>query len=174
VKASEPPSAFAAFGESSWLVPPARVSNPGAISIGSRVIVMEHASLWALDDQARLSLGDGVRLARFNAIICELEVSLGPDVASSDGATIMDTWNHPLAGERRTPRLEPAPVVIERGAYLGMNSAVLPGVRVGEGAYVGECAVVAEDVPAHSVVYGNPATVVRRYDASSRRWEAAG
>jgi acetyltransferase-like isoleucine patch superfamily enzyme len=181
-----PRRAFAAFGEGSWLVPPVRVSNPHSIAIGSGVVVLEHATLWVLADQdaagarassaAKLTLGDGVRLTRFNTVICEVGVSLGSDVASSDGATILDSWRHPfLAGvEGRLPRrgLEPAPVVVEQGAYLGMNSVVLPGVRVGAGAYVGECAVVFEDVPAHSVVYGNPATVVRRYDVANRSWEA--
>lgn len=150
--------------------------------IGNGVVVMEQATLWALDGVEegalpKLTLGDRVRLARFNTVICEVGVSLGEDVGSSDNATILDTWNHPFVaavGRRTSFRgLEPAPVVIERSAYLGMNSIVLPGVRVGEGAYVGEGAVVFEDVPPHSVVYGNPAAVVRRYDRTSRRWEGA-
>jgi acetyltransferase-like isoleucine patch superfamily enzyme len=52
-----------------------------------------------------------------------------------------------------------------------MNSTILPGVRVGEGAFVGEGAVVASDVPPHSVVYGNPAEVVRFHDPQTGRWE---
>ena len=40
-----PPSAFASFGEGSWIVPPARVFTPEAISIGRHVTIHEHAWL---------------------------------------------------------------------------------------------------------------------------------
>ena len=62
---------------------------------------------------------------------------------------------------------EPQPVKIGDGAFLGVNSAILPGVTVGEGGYVGANAVVTEDVPARSLVVGNPARVVRRWDGSA-------
>ncbi len=141
--------------------------------------MLEHATLWVIGDEApgraRLTIGDGTRLARFNTVVCEVGVSIGCSVASSDNATILDTWTHPALSlvnpAFSLDGLEPAPVVIEDGAYLSMNSVVLPGVRVGSGAYVGEGAVVVDDVPPHTVVYGNPARAVRTYDANARRWE---
>lgn len=48
---------------------------------------------------------------------------------------------------------------IKRGARLGVNVTILPGVTIGEYALVGAGAVVTKDVPAHAVVYGNPARV---------------
>jgi acetyltransferase-like isoleucine patch superfamily enzyme len=174
-----PPGAFRHFGEASWVVPPAFVRAPDRIAIGSRVVVMEHGTLLSLGEGENLaiSLGDGVRLARFNTIVCEVGVVLGEGVATSDSVTIRDTWcdvkrpTDALAGIEPPP---PAPVTIGRGAYLACNSIILPGVTVGEGAYVGEGAVVADDVPDHTVVYGNPATVVRRYDSAARRWNGRG
>jgi acetyltransferase-like isoleucine patch superfamily enzyme len=169
-----PPDAFAAFGAGSWVVPPALVIGAEHISIGTGVVVMEYGRLWALGASAHLHLGDGVRLARFNTIICGTEVIVGDDVASSDSATILDTWEHPLRPSLPAggvPPPPPGPVIIGDGAYLGFNCTIGPGVRVGKGAFVGEGAVVVEDVPAHSVVYGNPATVTRRYDPDRARWE---
>lgn len=165
-----PPSAFARFGDGSWVVPPADVRRPRRIAVGSGVVVMEHSLLQVLDDaggeEPLLVLGDNVLLARFNTIICGIGVSLGERVASSDSATVFDTWwpGAPFSG------LEAGPVVIGRHAYLGCNSIVCPGVEVGEGAYVGEGSVVVDDVPPHSVVYGNPARVVRRYEPGERAW----
>jgi 2,3,4,5-tetrahydropyridine-2-carboxylate N-succinyltransferase/tetrahydrodipicolinate N-acetyltransferase len=52
-------------------------------------------------------------------------------------------------------------VVIEDDSDLGVNSVILPGVRVGRGAVVGAGAVVTEDVPAYAVVAGVPARVLR-------------
>ena len=46
---------------------------------------------------------------------------------------------------------------VRRGASIGANATILPGVTVGEGAMVGAGAVVVRDVPAHATVVGNPA-----------------
>ncbi|MEW6328537.1 MAG: acyltransferase [Candidatus Micrarchaeota archaeon] len=47
--------------------------------------------------------------------------------------------------------------VVRRGASLGANSTVVCGVEIGEYAMVGAGSVVADDVPAHCLVFGNPA-----------------
>ncbi|MGZ6826015.1 MAG: hypothetical protein ACXVGH_04430 [Mycobacteriales bacterium] len=54
-----------------------------------------------------------------------------------------------------------APVRIGSNAYIGFDVMVLPGVTIGDGAIVGSRSVVREDVPAHTVVAGNPARVVK-------------
>lgn len=52
-------------------------------------------------------------------------------------------------------------VTVGRGAMLGAGCTVSPSVTIGENATVGAGAVVIRDVPAHCVVLGNPARVVR-------------
>ena len=47
--------------------------------------------------------------------------------------------------------------VIKKGAQIGMNVTILPGVVIGEGAMVGAGSVVTKNVPAYAIVYGNPA-----------------
>lgn len=154
------PSAFAAFGAGSWVVPPCEVVGADRIHVGSAVVVLERSSL-VVSPGARLELGDGVRLARCVQVRCSTEVVLEPEVSTSDDVAIVDTWG--VAGHeaaRLLPTPAAGPVRIGRGAYLGCGSVVGPGVHVGEGAYVGEGAVVLHDVPAHALVRGNPATVV--------------
>jgi acetyltransferase-like isoleucine patch superfamily enzyme len=58
-------------------------------------------------------------------------------------------------------------VVVRRGAWIGANAVLLPGVEVGRNAVVGAGAVVTRDVPAHSVAAGNPARVIRRIGEES-------
>jgi acetyltransferase-like isoleucine patch superfamily enzyme len=50
---------------------------------------------------------------------------------------------------------------IERGATIGANATILPGITIGEKAMVGAGAVVTKDVPPHTLVAGNPARFVR-------------
>jgi acetyltransferase-like isoleucine patch superfamily enzyme len=52
-------------------------------------------------------------------------------------------------------------VTVKRGASIGANATLLPGISVGRHAMVGAGAVVTKDVPDNALVFGNPAKVVR-------------
>lgn len=63
--------------------------------------------------------------------------------------------------------IEPAsatPVIIEDNVLVGANAVIIEGVHVGEGAVVAAGAIVIEDVPAHTVVAGTPARVIKEKD----------
>jgi UDP-2-acetamido-3-amino-2,3-dideoxy-glucuronate N-acetyltransferase len=53
-----------------------------------------------------------------------------------------------------------APVLVRRGASIGTNATILPGLTIGAHALVGAGAVVTRDVPDHAVVAGVPARIV--------------
>ena len=53
---------------------------------------------------------------------------------------------------------------IKRGARIGVNATLLSHITIGEGALIGAGSVVTDDVPAHSVAYGNPARPVKSVD----------
>jgi len=52
-------------------------------------------------------------------------------------------------------------VLIERGAWIGAGTIVLPGVTIGRNAVVGAGSVVTKDIQAFTVAVGNPARIVR-------------
>lgn len=53
------------------------------------------------------------------------------------------------------------PIVLKKGCLIGMESFVLPGVTVGEGAIVGAGSLVSKDIPSWTIATGRPAKVVR-------------
>ena len=57
-------------------------------------------------------------------------------------------------------------IVVKRGASIGTGATILPNTSIGENAIVGAGSVVTKDVPAHAVIAGNPAQVLRYLDAS--------
>jgi len=58
------------------------------------------------------------------------------------------------------------PTCVQDGASIGSSATLLCGITVGESAIVGAGSVVTEDVPAKTIVAGNPARILRRIDES--------
>lgn len=52
--------------------------------------------------------------------------------------------------------------VVGNDVWIGQNSTILPGVHIGDGAIIGLNSVVTGDVPAYTIVAGNPAKAVRK------------
>lgn len=104
----------------------------GNVVIGDRVTVKPGVQIW-----------DGSRIGD--------DVFLGPNATLSN-----DLY----------PRSKQYPkkffgVNIKKGASIGANATLLPGVTIGEYALVGAGAVVTKDVPDRAVVIGNPAKIIR-------------
>jgi acetyltransferase-like isoleucine patch superfamily enzyme len=61
-------------------------------------------------------------------------------------------------------------IVVGHDVWLGSRATLMSGVRVGDGAVVGACAVVTKDVPPYAIVAGNPARIVKyRFDDETIR-----
>jgi acetyltransferase-like isoleucine patch superfamily enzyme len=86
-------------------------------------------------------------------------ITIGDGTLIGHGSTLT-TLNHGIDPDRRAD-MTPAPILIGRSVWLGASVAVVPGVTIGDGAIVGAGAVVTNDVPAHTIVGGVPAKVIR-------------
>jgi acetyltransferase-like isoleucine patch superfamily enzyme len=167
---------FASFGEGSVVHPPALIIGHHLIRIGRDVVVHPGAFFSVVEEDAgtrydaRLVIGDRVRIGFDMMIACAGSIEIGDDVLTGDRVHIGDTYHQyrdvtrPVAQQGLA---EPRPVSIGRGAFLGIGCAVLGGVTVGDGACVGANAVVTSDIPPHSLAVGNPARVVRHYDGNA-------
>jgi maltose O-acetyltransferase len=58
--------------------------------------------------------------------------------------------------------LREAEVVIEDDVWIGFNSIILKGVRIGKGAIIGAGAIVTKDVPSYAIVVSDAAKVKKR------------
>jgi len=109
----------------------------------------------------RVTLRCGVYL--WNGTRLEDDVFVGPNVTFTNDST-----------PRSTRHLESQPTtVVRRGASLGANATLLPGVTVGQYALVEAGSVVTRDVPPYAVVAGNPARIVGYTDEAPARTQTA-
>jgi maltose O-acetyltransferase len=123
-------------------------------SLGDESVVRETVVIYAPN---RCDIGSRTWINWMTVIYAEGGVSIGSDVHIAAHCTI-SSMTHPTdPDERRSGRVEFAPVRIEDGAWLGAGAIVLPGVTVGDSAIVGAGAVVTSDVPAGATVVGIPA-----------------
>lgn len=137
------------------------------LAIGPSSIVYGNLRLWGGPDPiAALRIG---RLCRINtpcSINLDAPVTLGDRVVLGHGVTIITASHRMNNPACRAGAMYAQPVTIEDGAWIAANATLLPGVTIGAGAVVGAGSVVTHDVPAHTLVVGNPARVVRTLNQS--------
>lgn len=116
-------------------------------------VIGDHVGIWSnsvIDYGCRI--GDNVKI-HTNVYVAQFTI-IEDDAFLAPGVSVANDMR-PLCAEC-TRNGGPT---IKRGARIGVNVTILPGVTIGEYALVGAGAVVTRDVPPHAVVYGNPARV---------------
>ena len=157
---------FHSFGPHSRIMLPTRIANADKIAVGDRVLI--GAGSWLMvpsreDPGPVITIHDRVRMrgasiSAVRSVVIEEAVGIAFGVYISDHSHGFDLPDVPI---RDQPLTEPRPVRIGRGAWLGQNVVIMPGVTVGEYAVIGANSVVTRDVPPRTVAVGAPARVVR-------------
>jgi len=160
-------------------LPPAEIGDGTIVSTGA--VVFAGAKIGArviLGDQAcvreRVVVGDDVVIGRGSLVENDTTIGAMTKIQAEAYITAYSTLeehvfiapcvvttNDNFMGrtERRRQLIEGP--TIRRGARIGGGAVLLPGVEIGEEAFVGAGAVVTKDVQARMVVVGNPARVMR-------------
>ena len=112
-------------------------------------------------------IGDRLIIGKFCQIASGVKFIMGP--ANHRLSSVTTYPFHVFGGawsEQTPPHLAQLPfkgdIVIGNDVWLGRESIVMPGVKIGDGAIVGAYSVVTRDVPAYGVVGGNPARLIKK------------
>lgn len=116
------------------------------ISIGGRVVIRPGVMLFAYPH------GDE------GQIVIEDDVLIGSGVHMYSANHAFSDPSRDIIEQGHDPA---ADVIVRRGAWIGANAILLPGVEIGEGAVIGAGSVVTRSVPARTIAVGNPARPVR-------------
>lgn len=146
-----------------------------AMTLGAASGVYDRASFF-VGPLGAVTVGDYTVLNGCS-LVCEDRITIGSHCLLAWGSVLTDSWfgaEVPLLVRRHLleaaasdparcvrPGAPARPVTLEDNVWVGFDSVVLPGVRLGRGCIVGCKVVVDTDVPPYAVVAGNPARIVR-------------
>lgn len=111
---------------------------------------------------AVFEIGNKTYINHDSEIRCRSHISIGDNVSIAYGVLIQDSDYHTVYREDGMPKPETLPIVIEDNVWIGACAIILKGVTLGEGCVVAAGAVVTKNVPASSLVAGNPARVIKQ------------
>ena len=93
-------------------------------------------------------------------------IKIGNNVIMADHVTVLNNFHH-YENADLLPfdyRSVARPIFIGDNVWIGMNSIILPGVKIEEGAVIAAGSVVTKSVPKCAIVAGNPAKIVKYRD----------
>ena len=106
------------------------------------------------------SLGNKIHIGSFSSIgqnVCIVDFNHSLERMSSSFI------HHAVFKEEFTKDiLTKGPVTIEEDVWIGSNTVILPGLKIGRGSVIGAGSIVTADIPRYSIAAGNPARVIAK------------
>lgn len=154
-------------GDMPLIVGNGRIVIGDGARIGNRCTFVVAPNLF---DMPELVIGAHTIINFCTEISVECRVQIGSRCQIAGETRIYDNNSHSIdfRNGRKMTLNDVAPVCICDDVWIGMRAMILKGVSIGKGAVVAAGAIVTKDVPAMTVVAGNPARVVKEIDDSEQ------
>ncbi len=155
------------------IVEPHVVYGPGRITYGENVFIAEHSWFSLPMPEAEIIIGNNTQLGRFLGMSCARRIEIGDSCVIGERVFLADV-GHAYEDPNRCILIsgltEPKPVIIANDVLIGVGAFIGPGVTIGQHVMIGANSVVTRDVPSYSVVAGNPARIIKRFDFTTGTW----
>lgn len=174
---------FRSFGKKSIIKPFLNSSHEEYIVVGENVNIGSFCRITVSTEfggtkcqssnQTRIQIGDNTAIGNNTFISANNSIVIGKNVIMSSYVFITDhdhRFDDITKNIHDQPLTEGGSVFIGDNVFLGEKCSILKNVKIGERSVVASNSVVSRDVPAYTIVAGNPARAIKRYDFSSSRW----
>jgi acetyltransferase-like isoleucine patch superfamily enzyme len=130
------------IGIGTMLILESRGEMQARLAIGHHTAINEYNNLRAAG--GAINIGNYCQIAQFCTLVATNHTT----------ETLLYMIDAPWNGSRTS-------IDIEDDVWIGANSVILPGVRIGRGSVIGAGSVVTKSVPPHAIYAGNPAKLIR-------------
>lgn len=116
-------------------------------------------------------IGSNSRIGLCNTIIGP--VTIGDNVNLAQNITISGL-NHNYQDPDKTiisQGVTTSPIAIEDDVWIGANSVILAGTRIGKHSVIGAGCIVHQNIPPYSIAVGNPSKIIKQYNPHTQEWE---
>ncbi len=138
---------------------------PHQLKIGDNVAIQRNVYIHIahpFSDIHQVQIGDNSFIGANTEINCSSRVLIGKDVLIASSCTLVDSGHRysefKLIKDQSTTQ---KPIIIEDDVWIGTQSAILEGVKIGVGAIVAAGSLVKTDIPAHQIWGGVPAKFLK-------------
>ena len=151
-----------------------QLNDAQCISIGDNGYICHHVILTAWTRyqnqvfEPEIIIGQNAHIGEYTHITAINKIQIGDNFLTGRWVTITDNSH----GNVSLESLHEAPinrdlcskgsVLIGNNVWIGDKATILPNVTIGDGAVIAANSVVTKDVPAYSVVAGNPAKIIKQ------------
>lgn len=118
-------------------------------------------------------IGENTMICFSFTLLCAEKIIIGRNCLIASHVFISDE-NHGIKINNIPYACQPLitkPIEIGNNVWLGEKVIVLPGVHIGENSIIGAGSVVTNNIPENSIAVGNPAHVIKKWNAKKKDWE---
>lgn len=163
---------FGGFGTLSYIGKPIYLSNVKNVVVGKRVRIYPGARIEVLPN-GRIKIGNNVSIGQRLHLISGEEIEIGDNVTVSANVFISDVEHQyeNIDVHVMEQPLNRQKVVIRENCFLGYGSVLRSGTVLGAQCVVGANSVVKGVFPDYCVIAGNPAKIIKKYNAVTNTWD---
>lgn len=158
------------LGTRCYIGPPLYISELSNVFLGNRVRIYPGARIESLG--GAIDIGSDTSVGQNLHLISSSRVTIGKKTTISANVFISDT-DHSYESIGVHIMLQPIiskVTTISEGCFIGYGAVILPGTFLGKQCVVGANSVVRGTFPDYSVIAGNPAIIIKRYDFNKSCW----
>ena len=185
---------YVLFGKKNiYVYPHVEINNPEAVNVGDNITIHSNVRLQSLQKSpihisnnvqiydhsviqslgGEVVIGNNVIIGKYTTIQAQSSVTIEDDVLLASkiqfitNTHVYENPNTPIKYQNNISK----PIVVKKGAWIGINCTILSGVTIGTNSVVGAGSVVNRDIPDYCIVAGAPARIIKRYNFITNKWE---
>ena len=135
---------------------------PKKISLKKNVIVKSGAHICPCNKDSSIIIGENTTIGHFTFIYASERIEIGKDCMIASFVYLIDSSHGTNKNSTMNSQSNStSPILIEDDVWIGANSTILPGVKIGKGSIIAAGSVVNSDVEEYSFYAGVPAKFIK-------------